>query len=161
MFHLSGSGGLSLDEIDVLLNQRSGLLGLCGDNDMRAVLARRADGDAAATLAFDVYCERIKAYVGAYAACSAGSTRSPSPRASARTQPPVRAAALSNLEASASWWIRTATPRRAVASGSSRPTARPVAVCVVPTDEELEIATQTRAVIGVGAHGAAPPAAST
>ena len=46
IFHLRREGGLTVDEIDDLLNHRSGLLGLCGDNDMREVLARRAAGDA-------------------------------------------------------------------------------------------------------------------
>ena len=49
-----------------LLQHESGLRGLCGDADMRAVLARRAAGDDRAALAFDVYCHRIRKYVGAY-----------------------------------------------------------------------------------------------
>src|SRR5690606_14873867 len=53
VFHLRRNAGMSVDEIDHLLNHRSGLLGLCGANDMREVLRRRASGDAAATLAFD------------------------------------------------------------------------------------------------------------
>ena len=56
---------MSVDEIDTLLNHRSGLLGLCGANDMREVLRRRANRDSAAALAFDVYCRRITSYVGA------------------------------------------------------------------------------------------------
>ena len=59
IFHLRREGGLSVDDIDDLLNHRSGLLGLTGANDMREVLERRAAGDRAAALAFDVYCRRI------------------------------------------------------------------------------------------------------
>jgi acetate kinase len=161
IFALSRLGGLSLDEIDVLLNQRSGLIGLCGDNDMRAVLARRANGDVAASRAFDVYCERIKAYVGAYAAILGRLDAVTYTAGVGENAPPVRAAALSNLEA---FGIVVDPERNAAPTGGERlisaPNA-PVAVCVVPTDEELEIATQTRAVIGVGPHGAAPPPAST
>src|SRR6185369_5505205 len=51
---------------DDLLQHHSGLLGLCGADDMRTVLSRRADGDPDAALAFDVYCHRIRKYIGAY-----------------------------------------------------------------------------------------------
>ena len=56
MLHLRRTRNLSIDEIDTVLNSRSGLLALAGDNDMREVQRRVADGDAAAELALDVYC---------------------------------------------------------------------------------------------------------
>ena len=64
--HLHRELGWSLDEIDRALNRESGLKGLSGDNDFREVTRRRAAGDAAATLAFDVYAYRVRKYVGAY-----------------------------------------------------------------------------------------------
>ena len=60
--------GLSVGEIDTLLNKQSGLKGLAGVNDFRELEQRRAAGDAAAQLAFDVYVHRLKHYVGAYLA---------------------------------------------------------------------------------------------
>ena len=63
---------LTDDEIDAVLNSRSGLLALAGDNDMREVHRRIATGDAAAELALDVYCYRIRKYVGAYMAALGG-----------------------------------------------------------------------------------------
>ena len=59
-------GEMSANDVDALLNTRSGLAGLCGDNDVREILRRRADGDPRATLAFDVYVHRLRKYVGAY-----------------------------------------------------------------------------------------------
>src|SRR5204863_422630 len=53
---------------DDLLNKRSGMLGLGGANDMREVDRRAAGGDQAAVEALDVYCYRLRKYVGAYAA---------------------------------------------------------------------------------------------
>ncbi|MGO4421203.1 acetate/propionate family kinase, partial [Streptomyces sp. MCAF7] len=44
IFHLARVGGMSIDEIDTLLNKRSGLLGLCGDNDMREIGRRMGEG---------------------------------------------------------------------------------------------------------------------
>jgi acetate kinase len=143
VFHLHRVGGLSLDEIDDLLNHRSGLLGLCGDNDMRAVLARREGGDPAATLAFDVYCRRVTAYVGAYAAVLGRLDAVTFTAGVGENAPAVRAAALSNLDG---FGIVVDPVRNASAVGACvvSPDGARVAVCVVPTDEELEIATETR-----------------
>nr|BFE82905.1 hypothetical protein GCM10020093_055060 [Planobispora longispora] len=68
LLHLRRAAGMSLDEIDTLLNRRSGMLGLCGDNDMREVERRVAAGDPDAGLALAVYCHRLRKYVGAYCA---------------------------------------------------------------------------------------------
>ena len=68
VFHLERSAGLSNDEVESMLNRRSGLLGLCGDMDLREVGRRAMEGDADAALALDVYGYRIKKYVGAYLA---------------------------------------------------------------------------------------------
>jgi acetate kinase len=64
--HLFRQLGWSLDEIDRALNRDSGLKGLSGHNDFRELERLRQAGDERARLAFDVYCYRIKKYVGAY-----------------------------------------------------------------------------------------------
>jgi acetate kinase len=148
VFHLYRVGGMSLDQIDGLLNKHGGLFGLCGENDMRAVLGRRAGGDAAATLAFDVYCARLRAYVGAYAFLlrrldAITFTAGVGENASA-----VREAALSDLE---EFGIRIDPGRNESGERGERtisPDGTRVAVCVIPTDEELEIATQSLAALG-------------
>ena len=68
LVHLSRRAGYSIDDLDVLLNSRSGLKGLAGHSDMRDILAGRDAGDAASTLAFDVYIHRLRAYAGSYIA---------------------------------------------------------------------------------------------
>ncbi len=98
IFHLRREGGLSVDDIDDLLNHRSGLLGLTGVNDMREVLDRRAAGDPAATLAFDVYCRRITGYVGAYYALLGRVDAITFTAGVGEHAAPVRAAALAGLE---------------------------------------------------------------
>ncbi|MBU0713984.1 MAG: acetate kinase [Verrucomicrobia bacterium] len=62
--------GYSLDEVDRLLNKRSGLLGLAGigSNDMRDILKAIASGSVTAKLALDVFVHRLVKYIGAYAA---------------------------------------------------------------------------------------------
>ncbi|MBE1874350.1 acetate/propionate family kinase [Myceligenerans pegani] len=72
VFHLVRSGGLSVDDVDTLLNKRSGLLGLSGVNDMRELTRLVRSGDDGARLALDVYLHRLRKYVGAYAAVLGG-----------------------------------------------------------------------------------------
>ncbi len=67
-FYLGTTVGMSLPDIDKMLNKESGLKGIAGSNDMRDVLEKRAAGDENATLAIDMYVQRIKKYIGAYAA---------------------------------------------------------------------------------------------
>lgn len=71
VFHLLRQG-LNVDEIDTLFNKKSGMKGLCGDNDMRGVWARRDAGDGDALLALQVYLHRLLKYVGAYTAVLGG-----------------------------------------------------------------------------------------
>lgn len=59
---------LTAPEVDHLLTHESGLKGLAGVSDMREVITRRGTGDKAASLAFDVFCYRVKKYIGAYTA---------------------------------------------------------------------------------------------
>jgi acetate kinase len=141
VFHLHRVGGMSLDEIDRLLNEDSGLRGLSGDNDMRQVMRRRAAGDRAATLAFDVYCRRIKEYVGAYLAVLGRLDAIAFTAGVGENSPGVRAAALDGLGLLG---IGVDAARNETGGPVISPEGSAVAVYVVPTDEEREIATQTR-----------------
>lgn len=57
---------LTTSEIDSILNKKSGLLGICGINDMRDLHAKRLAGDAKAKLAFDMLVRSIRKTLGAY-----------------------------------------------------------------------------------------------
>ncbi|MEZ0065910.1 acetate kinase [Streptacidiphilus sp. MAP12-20] len=147
LLHLHRVGGMSVDEIDTLLNRRSGLIGLCGDNDMREIGRRMGEGDAEARLAFDIYIHRLRKYVGAYYAVLGRVDAIAFTAGVGENSAAVREAALTGLEAlgieldSVRNAVRGSTPRL-ISADSSR-----VAVAVVPTDEELEIAQQTFAVV--------------
>ncbi len=145
VFHLHRVGGMSLDDVDRMLNQGSGLRGLCGDNDLRAVQRRRAEGDPAATLAFDVYCRRITEYVGAYLAVLGRVDAITFTAGVGENSPAVRAAALAGL---GGLGITVDSDRNEAGGPVISPDGSPVAVCVIPTAEELEIATQARAALG-------------
>lgn len=64
--HLENILGQNAGELQEALNRDSGLKGLCGSNDLREVLAGEQAGDERARLALDVYCYRIRKYIGAY-----------------------------------------------------------------------------------------------
>jgi acetate kinase len=69
IFHLIRAVGMKADEIDALLNRESGLLGVSGvSNDMREVTCAAAGGNDRADLAIDIFCYRLKKYIGAYTA---------------------------------------------------------------------------------------------
>ncbi|WBB66638.1 acetate kinase [Micromonospora sp. WMMD812] len=146
VFHLRREGGLSVDDIDDLLNHRSGLFGLAGANDMREVLARRAAGDQAAALAFDVYCRRITSYVGAYYALLGRVDAVTFTAGVGEHAAPVRAAALAGLDRLGI----TVDPARNAGEGDRviSPDGAEVAVCVIATDEEREIARAARELAG-------------
>ena len=153
IFHLMRVGGMSADEIDALLNKKSGLIGLCGDNDMREIRRRVDEGDEQAELAFDIYIHRLKKYIGAYYAVLGRVDAVAFTAGVGENAAPVRAAALAGLE---ELGLAVDGERNAVRGDEARlisPEGARVAVAVVPTDEELEIATQTYAlVIGSGNH---------
>jgi acetate kinase len=64
--------GLSVEEVDDLLNQDSGLQGLCGRRDMRDIIAQAQQGRADAQIAIQVFVYRIQKYIGAYTAALGG-----------------------------------------------------------------------------------------
>ncbi|MER6975946.1 acetate kinase [Streptomyces carpinensis] len=153
IFHLQRVGGMSMDEIDTLLNKRSGLFGLCGDNDMREIRRRMDEGDEQARLAFDIYIHRLKKYIGAYYAVLGTVDAVAFTAGVGENADFVRAAALAGLEGLG---LAVDGARNAVRGGEARlisPDGARVAVAVVPTDEEMEIASQTYALVGKDSRG--------
>jgi acetate kinase len=68
LLQLRREGHLDADELDDLLNKRSGLKGLAGTNDMREIERRAGEGDQDCVLAIAMYVHRIRKYIGGYAA---------------------------------------------------------------------------------------------
>jgi len=144
IFHLHRVAGLPIEEIENSLTRYAGLRGLTGDNDMRAVERRVAEGDPAATLAFAVYCRRIKEYVGSYQAILGRVDAITFTAGVGEKSPEVRAASLAGLSPLG---IEVEAARNEANDRIISPAGARIAVCVVPTDEELEIATQSRAAL--------------
>ncbi|MEM6898221.1 MAG: acetate kinase [Pseudomonadota bacterium] len=144
--HLSRVAGLSVEEVETALNRESGMAGLCGDRDMRAVERRVAAGDKQAERAMDVYVHRIRSTVGAYAATLGGIDAIAFTAGIGENSETVRArvaAGLSGLGISMD--ANRNNSRGADPSGvrDISVDSSAAALLVIPTNEELEIATQT------------------
>lgn len=152
LFHLHRQAGLDVDQLDDLVNRRSGLLGLTGSGDLRDVTERAAQGDQLAKTGLEVYAHRIRHYVGAYMAQLGGADAVVWTAGVGENAADVRALALEGLEDvfgieldEAANAERSDQARRISTAGSK------VEVLVIPTNEELEIARQTLAETGIPA----------
>jgi acetate kinase len=65
-FYLMRQTGMKPEDVENVLNRESGLKGICGISDMREILDRFAKGDEKAELAIEMFCYRIRKYIGAY-----------------------------------------------------------------------------------------------
>ncbi|GAA5033171.1 acetate kinase [Microbacterium fluvii] len=146
LFHLHRRADMSVADLDELLNKRSGVRGLSGVSDMRDIEERVEAGDAAATLAFEVYLHRLRAYAGAYIAQLGGVDVISFTAGVGENSPAVRAGAMATLGFAG---VRIDPERNQTRARGIRVISTddsPVTVLVVPTNEELEIARQTLAV---------------
>lgn len=147
---LHREAGLSVDEIDALLNKQSGLVGLAGANDFRTVEQRMNEGDEAARLAFEVFVHRLKHYVGAYLAHLGHLDVLSFTAGIGQNSAGLRAAVCAGLEGlglvlDPARNEQRSSEARVVSSDDS-----PVTIAVVPTDEELAIARQTAELVAAG-----------
>lgn len=137
---------LDADGISNLLNKKSGVLGVTGiSSDMRDVENAAGQGNHRAQLALDMYFYRIRKYVGAYAAAMGGVDIIVFTAGVGENQPGMREAVCKDME----WMgVKIDEALNAQIRGKECVISTPdskVTVCIVPTDEELMIATDTMA----------------
>lgn len=146
VFHLARSSGWSLEEIEAMLNERAGLLGLSGESgDMRTLLASEHPQ---ARLAVDLYGYRARKYLGGYLAVLGGAEAVLFAGGVGENAPAVRARILEGME-----WAGIAldAERNATAVGVAARISRDdsrIAVWVLPVDEERALAREALAVVG-------------
>ncbi|WP_169940821.1 acetate kinase [Campylobacter sp. RM15925] len=144
--YLLNLGELKANEIDTFLNKKSGLLGICGSNDMREVVAKM-EHDERAHLAFEMFCYRIKKYIGAYYAVlgrvdalifTGGiGENAPNTRSKICSELPHLGIKIDHeLNFARSSGARCVDDKEAV-----------IKTLIIPTNEELEIALETKRVI--------------
>jgi acetate kinase len=131
---------MTVDEVESMLNQKSGMLGLAGERDFRRLHEMIESGDSSAQLAYDVFIHRLRKYVGAYLAVLGRTDVVSFTAGIGENVAAVRGDALSGL---AALGIEIDDQRNSSSAKDARrisTDASPVAVLVVPTNEELAIA---------------------
>ena len=143
IFYLGRRTGYSPQKIESMLNQQSGLKGICGFNDMRQIEQLAAQGNTAARLAIDMYCYRIKKYIGAYYAAMGRIDALVFTGGIGENAADIRSHCCSGLS---QLGIVVDDEKNSQKTGKILEIQRikaSVPVLVIPTDEELEIAEQT------------------
>ncbi len=138
--YLHREADMSVEDIESMLNHHSGLLGLAGERDFRRLREMIESGDSSAQLAYDVFIHRLRKYVGAYLAILGRTDAISFTAGVGENAAAVRLDALSGL---AGLGIEIDEQRNSQpAKGARRIStdASPIAVLVVPTNEELAIA---------------------
>jgi len=140
--------GMSAKEVDTLLNKKSGLLGVGGKSDMREIIAAAKAGDEDAALARNLYIQRLRKYIGAFMVKLDGKVDAIVWTAGVgENDREVRELALANLDRLG---IEVSTERnRSVSEGVISTDKSRTKVLVVPTKEELCIATQALEITGL------------
>ena len=142
--HLARAG-ISVADFDRGTSKESGLLGLTGSSDLRTVEERASAGDGEAQLALDVTAYRIRKYVGAYAAALGRVDAVVFTAGIGEHSHVIRAAALRGIGGLGGRTLELDEVANAAAASGEHRISTPdseIAVLVVPTDEEFEIARQ-------------------
>ncbi len=142
-FFIMREMGMSADELEKSLNSEGGLKGICGLNDMREIIDQAGRGNDRAKLAIEMYCYRVKKYIGAYAAVLGSVDAIVFTGGIGENAFMIRQRSCEGLE-HLGITIDNAKNEAAVGNiAEIQKDGAPVRVLVVRTDEELEIARQT------------------
>jgi len=140
-------------QVDALMNKNSGLLGLTGtSNDMREIVAEAARGSEQHKLAIEVYCYRIRKYIGAYAAAMGGVDAVVFTGGIGENSPQIRWRTVEGLER-----LGIAIDSEKNQGGQTDIGKGSVRILVIPTNEELAIVKDTVALLREGESGTSLP----
>ncbi len=153
--YIAEKEGLTLSGVETLLNKQSGLLGISGlTNDMRELLAEAEEhDDRRAWLAIEIFCYRVRKYVGSYLAAMGGANAICFAGGIGENAPAIRAMICEGLEFAGIRVDHALNHGLATGEGRISPEGAHPEVWVIPTDEELLIARDTfRVVHGIEAR---------
>jgi len=148
---ISAKEGMTIHEVEMLLNKQSGLLGISGlTNDMRELIAEAEEsGDRRARLAIEIFCYRACKYIGSYLAAMNGADAIIFTGGIGENSPKIRQMICENL----SWMgikLDGNKNENNKGEGIVSEDASPVEIRVIPTNEELLIARDTVRLIYTG-----------
>jgi acetate kinase len=142
IFHLVNQLGYDIEQVHSILNKKSGMLGLTGFSDMRDIKQEIEKGNQAAILAYDMYAYRIRKYIGAYAAAMNGLDAIVFTGGVGENDVLMRRLCASGLEFLGVHLDIEKNERREPHLREINSSNSAVKILVIPTNEELEIATQ-------------------
>lgn len=142
IFHLVNQLGYDVEQVHTILNKKSGMLGLTGFSDMRDIKTEMDNGNAAAHLAYDMYAYRIRKYIGAYTAAMNGLDAIVFTGGVGENDVLMRSLCTSSLAYLGIILNEEENGRRSNALREINSSGSRVKILVIPTNEELEIATQ-------------------
>ncbi len=145
--YLAEQTGKDLSEITRIMNKESGLKGLCGYNDVREVMQRAEDGDERSRIALDIYCYRIKKYIGAYSAVLPDLDAIVFTAGVGENAARVRARICQGMERIGIILDETLNAHPSDVARDVHAAYSPVKILVIPTSEELQIARETNALL--------------
>ena len=147
IFYLKRKTGLARDAVESILNQESGLKGICGVNDMRQIEELAQSGNSQAQLAIEMVCYRIKKYIGAYYAVLGRLDALVFTAGIGEKSPLIRAGACRGLSHLGIEIDPEKNNRKSKTAFEIQKGGSTVKILVIPTNEEREIAEQTVACI--------------
>jgi acetate kinase len=142
-FYLRRATRMPEGDLEALLNKASGLKGICGANDMREILQMANRGEPLAKLAVDLYCYRIKKYIGAYFAVLGRVDGIVFTGGIGENAAPIRKQCCQGLEALGITVDNEKNEKAYEEVLEIEPDGAPVTVLAIRTQEEREIAEQT------------------
>ena len=146
IFHLVREAGMSVDEIDNLLNRRSGVKGLSGVNDFRELRRMIDEEDQDAWLAYNIYIHQLRRFIGAYMIALGRVDAISFTAGVGENDTEVRQDSLFNLDMYGIHFDKEANLVRSKEPRMISTADSPVKVFVVPTNEELAIAQKATAI---------------
>ncbi len=151
VLHMMAMSGDGPSEMEALLTRKSGLYGLSGlSADMRLLLDFRGKGDTRAAMAIEVFCYRVKKYIGSYLAALNGAHAIVFTGGIGENAPAIRARICADMEGLGIRVDSSANDGAIGGEAQISPPESPVQVWVIPTNEELLIARDTlRCLLGL------------
>lgn len=146
ILYIMGKEGLSLHEAGTLLNKHSGLIGISGESsDMREIIASVKDEQKRSVYAFEIFCYRIKKYIGAYTAAMGGLDALVFTGGIGENAVEVREEVCRNMDYLGIKLdtLKNESKEQIISDSSSK-----VKIFRIPTNEELVIAMDTAKIVG-------------
>jgi acetate kinase len=148
IFHLVNQLGYDIENVNAILNKKSGMMGLTGYSDMRDIKQKITEGDTEASIAYEMYAYRVRKYIGAYSAVLNGLDAIVFTGGVGENDNLMRKLCSGNLEYLGIQLDESQNALKVKGLHAIHSLNSGVKILVIPTNEEVEIATQCYELLG-------------